>query len=117
MKGQLYGKTVVSIISGGNSDAFRMSEILERSLIYGNKRHYFKIEFPQKPGTLKDFVIKILGHHDDIFYFRYTKVINKEHGPVIVGIEVKDPNDIISIKNNMTNLGFKFEKISNVDLF
>ena len=117
MKGQLEGKTIVSIISGGNSDAFRMSEILERSLIYGNKRHYFKIEFPQKPGTLKDFVIKILGHHDDIFYFRYTKVINKEHGPVIVGIEVKDPNDINSIKNNMTNLGFKFEKISNVDLF
>ena len=117
MKGELEGKTIVSVISGGNSDAFRMSEILERSLIYGNKRHYFKIEFPQKPGTLKDFVIKVLGHHDDIFYFRYTKVINKELGPVIVGIEVKDPIDINNIKNNMTNLGFKFETISNIDLF
>lgn len=115
--GILEEQNIVSLISGGNSDAFRMSEILERSLIYENKRHYFKIEFPQKPGTLKDFVIKVLGHHDDIFYFRYTKVINKELGPVIVGIEVKDPNDINSIKNNMTNLGFKFEKISNVDLF
>jgi len=107
----LRDKTVVSIISGGNSDVFRMPEIMERSLVYEGLKHYFKIEFPQRPGALKDFILHVLGKNDDIIHFRYTKLINKETGPVILGIQLKNKSDINAILKNMKSMGITFEKL------
>jgi len=107
----LKNKNVVCIVSGGNSDVFRMPEILERSLVYEGLKHYFKIEFPQKPGALKDFVMKVLGKDDDIIYFRYTRLINKETGPVILGIQLKSKNDLLPILENMKAFGIIYERI------
>jgi threonine dehydratase len=64
MKNDIKNKNVICIISGGNSDVFRMPEILERSLIYEGKKHYFKIEFPQKAGALRDFIMNVVGNND-----------------------------------------------------
>jgi len=107
----LRDKTVVSVISGGNSDVFRMPEIMERSLVYEGLKHYFKIEFPQRPGALKDFILHVLGKNDDIIHFRYTKLINKETGPVILGIQLKNKSDINAILKNMKSMGITFEKL------
>ena len=112
LKEEIKNKNVVSIISGGNSDVFRMNEILERSLIYEGLKHYFKIEFPQKAGALKDFILNVLGKDDDIIYFRYEKIINKELGPVILGIELKNRNDINNIITKMNTNGILYEKVS-----
>jgi len=106
-------KNVVSVISGGNSDVFRMPEILDKSLIYEGLKHYMKIDFPQRPGALKEFILKILGKGDDIIYFRYIKLINKEMGPVIIGIQVKNRDDIHIIHTNMHRANIKFESIDN----
>jgi threonine dehydratase len=110
----IVGKNVVAVVSGGNSDVFRMPEILERSLIYEGRKHYFRIEFPQRAGALKDFVLSALGPHDDIIYFRYTKLINKETGPVIIGIETRGSDDIDLLIEKMTESGILFEKLTNV---
>jgi threonine dehydratase len=110
----LKGKNVVSIISGGNSDVFRMPEIMDRSLIYEGLKHYFKIEFPQRPGALKEFIMTVLGKDDDIIYFRYTNIINKETGPVLIGIQLKHKDDIIRIVENMNTMGIVYERIRNV---
>jgi len=117
MKDKLKGKTVVCIISGGNSDALRMKEISERSLIWQNKRHYFKIMFAQKAGSLKTFVSDVLGSNDDIFYFGYRQIVGQEIGPAVVGIELKDPCDLEALKKNMDKYGFRYEKIQNYDIF
>jgi threonine dehydratase len=109
---EIKNKNVVCIISGGNSDVFRMPEILERSLIYEGLKHYFKIQFPQKAGALKEFILNIIGKDDDIIYFKYEKIINKELGPVILGIELKNKNDINQIINKMDNNGILYEKIN-----
>ena len=109
-------KNVVCIISGGNSDVFRMTEILERSLIYEGLKHYFRIQFPQKAGALKDFVLNVLGKNDDIIYFKYEKIINKETGPVVLGIELKDKNDIHRIINMMNTKNIIYEKLDNKDV-
>lgn len=101
--------SVVAVISGGNSDVFRMPEILERSLIYKGLKHYFKIQFPQCPGSLKNFILNILGPDDDIIYFRYTKVINREEGPVIIGIQIKNADTINVIKTNMRKSNIIYE--------
>lgn len=113
---QIKNKNVVCIISGGNSDVFRMTEILERSLIYEGLKHYFRIQFPQKAGALKDFVLNVLGKNDDIIYFKYEKIINKETGPVVLGIELKDKNDINRIINMMDTKNIIYEKLDNKDV-
>jgi threonine dehydratase len=51
--GQLSGKRVVCILSGGNNDIDRMQEIKERSLLYEGLKHYFIVRFAQRPGALK----------------------------------------------------------------
>jgi threonine dehydratase len=83
---KIKGKTVVCVLSGGNNDLLRYPEILERSLIYQRRKHYFLVEFAQKPGQLKKFVNYVLGPDDDIVLFEYIKKNNKEKGPALVGI-------------------------------
>jgi threonine dehydratase len=114
LKDEIKKKNIVCVISGGNSDVFRMTEILERSLIYEGLKHYFKIQFPQKAGALKDFILNVLGKDDDIIYFKYEKIINKELGPVILGIELKDKNDIHNLLDKMTKHNIIYEKLNNI---
>lgn len=54
------GKTICCIISGGNNDINRMPEMEERALIYDGIKHYFVVNFPQRPGALREFVNDIL---------------------------------------------------------
>jgi len=111
MKPFLHNKTVVCVISGGNSDVFRMPEILERSLVYEGRKHYFRIELPQQAGALKQFITSVLGPDDDIIYFRYTKLINKETGPIILGIETKCATDSATLMTQMQNAQIRFKKL------
>jgi len=114
MSEDIKNKNIVSVISGGNSDVFRMTEIMERSLIYEGRKHYFKIEFAQKAGALKEFVMSVLGPNDDIIFFKYTKLINKETGPVILGIETKNRYEVDLLMKNMEKYGITYEKLTNI---
>ena len=80
------GKTIVCVVSGGNNDINRMTEIEERALLFAGLKHYFIINFPQRPGALKEFVSDILGPEDDITKFEYTKKVNRGNGPAVVGV-------------------------------
>jgi threonine dehydratase len=117
-KEEIKGKNVVCIVSGSNNDIERTAEIKERSLLYEGLMHYFMIQFPQRPGALKEFVNDILGPNDDITYFQFAKKNSREVGSVVVGLELKNPNDIVAIKNNMNHKGFEFQYLNeNQDLF
>lgn len=117
-KDQIKGKTVVCIVSGSNNDIERTAEIKERSLLYEGLMHYFLIQFPQRPGALKEFVNHILGPNDDITYFQYNKKNKREVGTVVVGLELKNKKDIQAIKNNMTSNGFEYKYLNEMpDLF
>jgi threonine dehydratase len=117
-KEEIKGKTVVCIVSGSNNDIERTAEIKERSLLYEGLMHYFMIQFPQRPGALKEFVNEILGPDDDITYFQFAKKNSREVGSVVVGLELKNSNDIIAIKTNMTKNGFEFQYLNdNQNLF
>ena len=117
-KDQIKGKTVVCIVSGSNNDIERTAEIKERSLLYEGLMHYFMIEFPQRPGSLKEFVNDILGPDDDITYFQFTKKNSREVGQAVVGLELKNRNDILAIKNKMDNKGFEYKYLNEKqDLF
>ena len=93
IKDEIKGKTIVCIISGGNNDINRMPEMEERALIYDGIKHYFVVNFPQRPGALREFVNDILGPNDDITRFEYIKRANKGKGPVLIGVALSDKND------------------------
>ena len=88
------GERIVAIVSGGNNDVSRYSEIVERSLVYEGRKHYFLVNFPQEPGALRRFLDEVLGPDDDITHFEYVKRSNREMGPALVGIELGDPTTL-----------------------
>ena len=106
------GKNVVCIVSGSNNDILRMPEIQERALLHAGMKHYFLIEFPQRPGALKTFVTQILGPDDDITYFQFSKKNNRESGPAVVGIELQDRSLLQPIFDRLHGFGFSFEYLN-----
>lgn len=97
------GQTVVAILSGGNNDVSRYAEIIERSLIYEGRKHYFLVNFPQEPGALRRFLDDVLGPNDDITYFEYVKRSNRELGPALVGVELGNRADLAGLRERMAH--------------
>jgi threonine dehydratase len=109
---QIKGKSVVCIISGGNNDIGRMQEIKEKSLLYEGYLYYFIVNFPQRAGALREFLDQVLGAEDDISRFEYTKKNNKENGPALVGIELKNKQDYTGLIERMNKKGFPFKEVN-----
>ncbi|MCS3529160.1 threonine ammonia-lyase IlvA [Chryseobacterium sp. JUb7] len=109
---EIKGKNVVCIISGSNNDITRTEEIKERAMLYRGMKHYFIVKFPQRPGSLKDFVLHVLGEKDDITFFEYTKKNSRETASAIVGIELVSSSDFEGLLQRMKGLGY-FESYLN----
>ena len=95
------GKTICCIISGGNNDINRMPEMEELALIYDGIKHYFVVNFPQRPGALREFVNDILGPNDDITRFEYIKRASKGTGPVLIGVALANKHDYAGLIHRM----------------
>jgi len=105
MKEDIEGKTVVCVVSGGNNDISRMTDIEEKALIYEGLQQYFVIQFPQRAGALREFVTDVMNPDDDITRFEYTKLNNRSEGPVVIGI-------LLGKRENLTSL---LERIESFD--
>ncbi|KXT77594.1 threonine ammonia-lyase IlvA [Streptococcus sp. DD13] len=101
VKDQIKGQTICCIISGGNNDINRMPEMEERALIYDGVKHYFVVNFPQRPGALREFVNDILGPNDDITRFEYMKRASRGKGAVLIGITLADKRDYKSFLDRL----------------
>ncbi len=109
------GKTIVCIVSGSNNDIDRMQEIKERSLQYEGLKHYFLIRFAQRPGALKEFVNHVLGEHDDIVRFEYMQKHNKETGPALVGVELRERKDYDVLLEKMKQYQINYTELNKND--
>ena len=109
---RIQGKKVVCIVSGGNNDIDRMSEIKELSLLHEGLKHYFIVRFPQRPGALKLFVNEVLGPQDDITRFEFIKKTQRERGPALVGIELNKAEDYPEILKKMQELQFDYKTVN-----
>ena len=103
---KIKGKTVVAVVSGSNNDISRMEEIKERALLHSGLKHYFLVNFPQRAGALKEFVVEVLGPDDDITYFQYTKKTARETGAAVVGVELRRRSDFEPLIERMKRLHF-----------
>jgi threonine dehydratase len=112
---EIRGKNVVCIVSGSNNDIDRMPEIKERSLQYEGLKHYFLINFAQRPGALKEFVNFILGPTDDITRFEYMQKTNKESGPALIGIELQNREDYDVLLENLQKYNINFTELNKDD--
>ncbi len=112
---EIKGKNVVCIVSGSNNDIDRMQEIKERSLQYEGLKHYFLINFAQRPGALKEFVNNILGPTDDITRFEYMQKTNKENGPALVGVELQSKSDYDLLLQKMQAYKINYTELNKND--
>ena len=112
---EIKGKKVVCIVSGSNNDIDRMQEIKERSLQYEGLKHYFLIRFAQRPGALKEFVNHVLGEHDDITRFEYMQKHNKETGPALVGVELRERKDYDLLLEKMKQYQINYTELNKND--
>lgn len=109
------GKNIVCIISGSNNDIDRMPEIKERSLQYEGLKHYFLVNFAQRPGALKEFVNHVLGPADDITRFEYMQKTNKESGPALIGVELKSRDDYDQLLIKMKKYQINYTELNKDD--
>lgn len=110
---KIKGKNVVCILSGGNNDIMRTEEIKERSMLFEGLKHYFIINFPQRAGALREFLVNVLGPKDDITHFEYIKKSNKENGPAFVGIELEDKDDYGKLIKRMSEKNVMYTEVNN----
>ena len=116
--GEIMGRHVVCVLSGGNNDISRTEEIRERSLLYEGLKHYFIVRFPQRAGALKEFLTEVLGPADDIVHFEYTKKNSREKGPALIGIEHQRKEDFEPLRQRMADKNFAAEYLNEKpDLF
>ena len=113
LKDEIKGKRVVCIVSGGNNDIIRTAEIKERSMLYEGLKHYFLINFPQRAGALRGFLVDVLGPKDDIAHFEYSKKNSRERAPAIIGIELSKASDFVSLIERMEGKKIKYEHLNN----
>ena len=78
-------------------------------------KHYFLINFVQKPGALKEFVNDVLGPDDDITRFEYMQKTNKESGPALIGIELRKREDYELLLLNMKKYHVGFTELNKND--
>jgi threonine dehydratase len=109
--GQIAGKQVVCITSGGNFDFERLPEVKERSQRYLGVKKYFILRLPQRPGALKEF-LSILGPDDDIARFEYLKKSARNFGSVLIGIETSAPENFDMLLSRLDKAGFTYQDIT-----
>lgn len=105
------GTSVVCLVSGGNNDIARYSEVVERSLIHEGLKHYFIVTFPQQPGALRSFLDDVLGPDDDITLFEYVKRSARDTGPAFVGITLGSAEDLPGLLQRMADSPIHIESV------
>ena len=113
--GELKGKTVVCVVSGGNFDFERLPDVKERAMRHSGLKKYFILRLPQRPGALRDF-LNLLGPDDDISRFEYLKKSARNFGSILIGIETKEPASFAGLVERFEQTGLGYEDITDNEI-
>jgi threonine dehydratase len=89
-----------------------MTDIKILSRVEEGFQYYLLVDFFQKQGALKDFIIDCLSSEDEILNIEYTRKSNREKGPAIVGIECQKPSNFDVIKQKMAQRSISYRILS-----
>ncbi len=92
MRNEIRGKIVVCILSGGNFDMARMSEVIERSRVFEGQQRYVRVTLPDRPGALKE-LLRELPQEINITRMRYNEVPGA-NASLELGLRSNDPSTI-----------------------
>ncbi|GAB4381872.1 threonine ammonia-lyase IlvA [Albidovulum sp.] len=112
LAGQIAGRTVVCVTSGGNFDFERLPEVKERAQRFAGLKKYFVLRMPQRPGALREFLM-LLGKDDDITRFEYLKKSARNFGSVLIGIETKEARNFEALFGKLDQAGLAYRDITN----
>lgn len=112
---ELRGKNIVCIVSGGNFDFERLPEVKERALKFSGLKKYYILQFPQRPGALKEFLMT-LGPEDDIARFEYLKKSARNFGSVLIGLETTRPANFDVLTDKMDTMGMRWQDITDNEI-
>ena len=113
--GELAGKRVVCVTSGGNFDFERLPDVKERALKFEGLKKYFILKMPQRPGALRDF-LNLLGPDDDISRFEYLKKSARNFGSILLGVETTDPDGFDGLCARMRAEGLDYRDITDDEI-
>ncbi len=108
-------KNIICIASGGNFDFERLPEVKERALKYSGLKKYYILQFPQRPGALKEFLMT-LGPEDDIARFEYLKKSARNFGSVLIGLETSKPKNFDVLTAKMDKMGMRWQDITDNEI-
>ncbi len=114
-KDEVTGKTAVCVVSGGNFDFERLPEVKERALKFSGLKKYFILQFPQRPGALRDFLM-LLGPNDDITRFEYLKKSARNFGSVLLGLETNEAENFDILTKNLDEMGMRWQDITDNEI-
>ena len=112
---QVRGKTIVCVVSGGNFDFERLPEVKERALKFSGLKKYYILQFPQRPGALREFLM-MLGPEDDIARFEYLKKSARNFGSVLIGLETTKPDNFDVLTRKMDKMGMRWQDITDNEI-
>lgn len=111
LAGEIRGKTVICVTSGGNFDFERLPEVKERAQRFSGVKKYFILRMPQRPGALREF-LSMLGPEDDIARFEYLKKSARNFGSVLIGIETSRPENFRALTDQLDAAAFQYSDIT-----
>jgi threonine dehydratase len=114
-KDALRQKNIICIASGGNFDFERLPEVKERALKFSGLKKYYILQFPQRPGALKEFLMT-LGPEDDIARFEYLKKSARNFGSVLIGLETSKPDNFDVLTSKMDKMGMRWQDITDNEI-
>ena len=112
---ELRQRNIICIASGGNFDFERLPEVKERALKFSGLKKYYILQFPQRPGALKEFLMT-LGPEDDIARFEYLKKSARNFGSVLIGLETSKPSNFDVLTSKMDKMGMRWQDITDNEI-
>lgn len=106
----LQGKKVVCIVSGGNIDVNILSRVITRGLVMGGRNSILQIALEDKPGQLlgvSEVISRCGGNVVSVHHERSDANMAISSCFLKIGMETRDFDQIRTIKEQLTQAGFK----------
>ena len=103
------GQRILTVLCGANMDFGQLATVARHAGIGANRRRYFRITLPERPGALVDLLDELFTQAN-IIEFQHGKSDPKQAWPVI-GAEASAPV-LDALERGLTERGYSYETVT-----